>query len=155
MSRLQTCFPCISTWLNGCFFSVSLVFMSFHSISDCCGEHRGHTHTYTVSGEDHSLVCLHGDREANWNVHCFLTRYCPQISSPPNSTGGREMYFAGDVHVGWMLKELWQDGLVLVMSVCLPMTETKACLSLASLYTIFFFSMPLIVSFHFMVSPLP
>lgn len=82
------------------------------------------THTYTVSGDDHSLVCLRRDREANWNAHCFLTRHSPQISSPPTSTGGREMYFADDVHEGQVLRGLWEDGLVSVMSVCLPMAET-------------------------------
>lgn len=152
MSRLQTCFPCICTWMNGCFFSVSCVHVfSFHFW--LLWRTHIHTHAHRASGEDHSLVCLHRDREANWNVHCFLTRYCPQISSPPSSTGGRELYFMGDVHVGWMLNGLWEDGLVLVMSVCLPMAETKARLSLAQLYTVFFFSMPLIVPFHLTVSP--
>lgn len=114
-----------------------------------------HTHTHThpprVSGEDHSLACLHRDREANWNVHCFLTRYCPQISSP-SSTGGREIYLTSDVHVGWVLKGLWEDGLVLAMSVCLPMAETKVRLSLAPLYTIF--SFPCLSLFLFLPSSL-
>lgn len=73
---------------------------------------RGHTHR--ASGEDcHSLVCLHRDREANWNVHCFLTRYCPQISFPLRLAGGRDGFY-GDVHVGWVLKGFWEDSLVLV-----------------------------------------
>lgn len=95
----------------------SFVFISFHSISDYCSEHRGHahTHTHTVSGEDHSLVCLHRDREANGNVHCFPTRYCPQLSSPPSSTGGRDTYFTGDLHVGWELKGCGRTALVLVV----------------------------------------
>lgn len=143
-SRLRTCVSAIRTRPGALFFFLRF---SLHSGSDYCGEHR--SHRYTVSGDDHSLVCLHRDREANWNAHCFLTRHSAQISSPPTSTGGRDV-FCGRCACGPSVKGIvgrrFGFGRVGVFA--------NGRNSLAALCTVFFFSVPLIVSLPVTFSPL-